>query len=169
MQSDGNIVIYAENNVAVWASNSDRTPGSHLELTDDGVLTLRGPRGTEIWAGTYSSTLLCGQTLMPGMKIDSHNGLYHLAMNSDGNLVLTGPGGTKWESRTTGHPGARLELREDGYIAIYDRDNHEISLDAKPFPDAAFPDATLEMQNDGNLVFFNSSHHGEWASDTPAS
>jgi hypothetical protein len=166
MQSDGSLVIHAVEKDPVWAAGG--APGTHLELADDGILKLRGPRGTEFWAGTYSNTLLCGQSLMPGKVIYSHNRLHSLEINDDGNLILSGPGGTTWESETAGHPGARLELRQDGYLAIYDKSNNEVSIENKPFPDAAFEDATLEVQNDGNLVLHSISHHAEWASGKPA-
>jgi hypothetical protein len=40
-------------------------------------------------------------------------------MQADGNLVLTGPGGPVWDTRTPGHPGARLVLQDDGNAVVY--------------------------------------------------
>lgn len=166
MESNGNLVIYmADGTTPVWASNSSPAPGSHLELTDDGVLTIRDPNGTEIWSGTYTNTLRRGEQLRPGSSIKSPNGQYTLSMKADGNLTVTGPRGNLiWQSETSGYPGAYLELRQDGRLALSDASGTEISIRNRPFPNEKFNDAALEVQDDGNVVLGTTGHHPVWAS-----
>jgi hypothetical protein len=85
MQSDGNLVLYANQNVPIWASNTD-TPGAYAVMQADGNLVLYQPRGSDRTAVWSSGT--------PG------RGRSTLVMQSDGNLVIYGPSGPTWSTNS---------------------------------------------------------------------
>jgi len=85
MQVDGNLVLYANQNVPLWASNT-YAPGAYAMMQGDGNLVLYQPRGNDRAAVWSSGT--------PG------RGRSSLVMQSDGNLVVYGPGGATWSSNT---------------------------------------------------------------------
>lgn len=49
MQSDGNLVLYDQNNSALWATGTDGNPGSFLVIQDDGNVVVYKPN-QPIWA-----------------------------------------------------------------------------------------------------------------------
>ena len=50
MQSDGNLVVYASDGKALWASGTAGNPGSKLVLQNDGNLVVYAPSGKPLWA-----------------------------------------------------------------------------------------------------------------------
>jgi hypothetical protein len=50
MQSDGNLVLYAADGKAVWASGTWGNPGAEVVMQDDGNLVIYLPGGQPIWA-----------------------------------------------------------------------------------------------------------------------
>lgn len=119
LQPDGNLVIYKDNQ-ALWNSGT--------------------------WE--RATTLRVGESLRADQTRFSPDGKFKLVMQSDGNLVLYGPSGAvwststqgqghtvimqadghlvmydaanqpKWWSNTAGHPGALLQVRDGGTLAI---------------------------------------------------
>ncbi len=73
MQTDGNLVIYAPNNVPIWATGTNGRDGAYLSMQDDGNLVIY-QNGVAYWAtGTNG------------------NRDARLVMQGDGNLVLYTP------------------------------------------------------------------------------
>jgi hypothetical protein len=84
MQSDGNLVLYAAQNVPLWATNTSGHPGAWVIMQTDGNLVVYSAGGTPLWAtGTASGP----------------NSLVRL--QSDGHIVVYAPGGVPvWGSNT---------------------------------------------------------------------
>ena len=112
MQDDGNLVIYAPNNAALWASNTvSRLPPS-------------GPPANGAQA-------LAGQILVKDQGLQSSDGRYTFVFQSDGNLVLyknysRHPRKALWASGTNGRPAAVCIMQGDGDLVIYDADAHAL-------------------------------------------
>jgi hypothetical protein len=84
MQSDGNLVLYAAQNVALWATNTSGHPGAWVIMQTDGNLVVYSAGGTPLWATGTSS----GPNSM-------------VRLQSDGHLVVFAPGGVPvWGSNT---------------------------------------------------------------------
>src|SRR5947207_2809018 len=100
-------------------------------------------------------------------------GATHAQMKPGGNLVLVGHRATVWETKTSGHRGARLVVQDDGNLVVYGADNSilwqsESAAEWAPAAgdrlqptEALFPGAsltartrplTLTLQPDGDLV-----------------
>ncbi|AGL15579.1 peptidoglycan binding domain-containing protein [Actinoplanes sp. N902-109] len=84
MQTDGNLVVFGLNHVAVWATGTNQA-GSTLEMQTDGNLVVYAPGHVAVWAtGTNQA----------GSSLD---------MQSDNNLVVFAPGrAVMWASAQTG-------------------------------------------------------------------
>jgi Transglycosylase SLT domain len=85
MQGDGNLVLYANQNVPLWASNTN-APGAYAVMQGDGNLVIYQQRGSDRTAVWSSGTAGRGRS--------------SLVMQSDGNLVIYGSGGATWSSNT---------------------------------------------------------------------
>ena len=100
-------------------------------------------------------------------------GATHAQMRAGGNLVLVGHRATVWDTKTSGHRGARLVVQDDGNLVVYGADNSIVwqsgtvtewaaaTGDRLRATEALFPGAsltaktrplTLTLQADGDLV-----------------
>ena len=88
MQTDGNFVLYANGNQALWQSHTYNNPGSDVVMQTDGNLVVYSPGGQALWqSGTYNQ---------PGD---------HLVVQTDGNAVIYTPsGGAPWFTNTVQIP-----------------------------------------------------------------
>jgi surface antigen len=131
------------------------TAGARLER-----IKLRAVVGRSTSAPVYvsvTSATLGVWSLGPGAFLTSPNGQYRLTMQSDGNLVesVTSSGRALWTSGTGGHP--------DAYAAVYDHGLFYVMAGATTLwsagPYMADADANwhVTLQNDGNLVLYDSS------------
>jgi hypothetical protein len=84
MQTDGNFVLYANGNQALWQSHTYNNPGSDVVMQTDGNLVVYSPGGRALWqSGTYNQ---------PGD---------HLVVQTDGNAVIYTPSwGARWATNT---------------------------------------------------------------------
>lgn len=56
MQEDGNLVVYAEGDKPLWASNTSGNPGAYLAVQDDGNVVIYSGARKPLWAtGTHPS------------------------------------------------------------------------------------------------------------------
>jgi pimeloyl-ACP methyl ester carboxylesterase len=86
-QADGNLVIYRDDGVPIWASGTDGTSLGNVTMQGDGNLVITDGEGTPIWS---SDTW-------------GNEGAY-LIMQGDGNLVIYRPGWVPiWASGTDGY------------------------------------------------------------------
>lgn len=92
MQDDGNLVLYNERGLAVWAM------------------------------GSIKDRLSRGDNLLPDEYIRSQNGFYTLRMQSDGNLVAYDQRGRAlWNSNTAGSGAMECVLQGDGNLVLKDK------------------------------------------------
>ena len=131
--------------------------------------------------GTATFTNALGQTtastvkdtaatvaLNPGQIIPSGTSLtsasVRLAMGADGNLVLSSltSGATLWSSSTTGNPGAWATFQADGNFVVYDAGRTKALWSSG----TTATGGTLKLQNDANLVLYDSSGNSAWSTST---
>jgi hypothetical protein len=138
IQTDGNIVVYSANNVALWTSGSAGAVGPLYVLTmqDDGAVV----KYTPTWGSTIPSTtgpystptgsascigpsLSSGQTLPSGACLLSPNGRFVAYIQTPGNLVVYdrsySPWSAVWANSGTGTSGSYLAMQGDGNLVIY--------------------------------------------------
>jgi cell wall-associated NlpC family hydrolase len=108
----------------------------------------------------WPATLDAGQSLTAGQELESANGRYFAVMQADGNFLVND--GTKaiWSTSTSGHPGTAVQLQTDGHLLMRDKAGHVV-WGRGTYPSHA---DTLTMQNDGNLVLYNSDPIALWSS-----
>ena len=123
MQPDGNLVVYAPNGRPIWHSDTWHDAGAHLVIQDDGNVVLYRSDGSPAWStGWDRSGLRAGDDLLPGQRVTSPGGRYHVTLQRDGNTVV-------YESRTgrplwsAGSYGATLlRMQPDGNLVAYRSD-----------------------------------------------
>ena len=88
MQTDGNFVLYANGNQALWQSHTYNNPGSDVVMQTDGNLVVYSHGGQALWqSGTYNQ---------PGD---------YLVVQTDGNAVIYTPSGrAPWYTNTVQTP-----------------------------------------------------------------
>lgn len=83
-QSDGNLVLYRNGALPLWASATDGSPVGVCIMQDDGNLVIYGPGGQYVW-----DTFTHGN---PGSN---------LVVQNDGNVVIYRPNGVAlWATNT---------------------------------------------------------------------
>ncbi len=144
LQNDGNLVLYTANNVAVWASDTDRSVASTTYL---------------------GSTISKDAKISTGDYLRSSDWRYFLVMQSDGNLVLYTAGRTQalWSSDTAGKGGKYVLMQADGNLVMYG-DNGAIWASDTDGKGKGIP--SLALQSDGNMVLYDTVTYAIWASDT---
>jgi len=176
LQSDGNLVLYAPGNVALWASNTAGHPDVwDVAMQGDGNLVIYNVFGHPLWASNTAG----------------HAGAWLIAQN-DGNVVIYDPanhplwatntvvpprpapppqpdrllpnqGLMTGQSITSGDGRYRFVLQGDGNLVLYGPGNQALWASNT----AGHPDVwDVVMQGDGNLVIYNVHGHALWASNT---
>ncbi|MFQ1003875.1 L,D-transpeptidase family protein [Modestobacter sp. SSW1-42] len=159
MQADGNLVVYAPDGRALFASNT-YARGSRLDVQPDGNVVVYAPDGAARWnSGTWTS---------PGSR---------LTLQDDGNLVLYRPDGraawwSGWDAPDRLRPGQvllagqqltspdrryRAAMQPDGNLVVYGPGDRVIA--------ATYTFGTgnwLAMQADGNLVVYAPGSRPLW-------
>ncbi len=133
--------------------NFTKTP-----VNTNGTLTT-----TKMFFGKSSDNyiLASGSTLQKGQSISSTNGRYQAKMQNDGNFVVTDKAYNKPVFQTCTYAnnpcsrgvGQYAGMTADGRFAIFDSAGNVV-LDQTPQGTAG---SKLHMQNDGNLVIWNST------------
>ncbi len=168
MQDDGNLVAYSSDNSAVW----------HIYTHSAGTGAFNIINSTDInsklWyingATNIGSTLTSGQILYTNQYLSSQNKMYIAKMQSDGNFVIYNSDSSLWSTKTNGYGNGTniLKHNSNGNIVIYDSTqcNNEfwnLWNQAGAWHDEA---TSLVMQNDGNLVAYDSNGTPIWWSGT---
>lgn len=111
-----------------------------------------------------------GSFLEPGQAIQSKNEKYMLAYQDDGDLVIYRKNGMEpiWSSGTTGYPAYRAIMQYDGNLVIYygkPYQRGEKSIWASNTWENN-NNAHLVLEDNGNLVIYNSSNKAVWQSNS---
>jgi len=168
LQTDGNLVMYNQNNQSVWSSGTNGRAAADLVLQGDSNLVLYDTSGNAIWS---SSTTGMGGN--------------HVSLQDDGNLVIyTGSTIPVWSTQTGAYsfpdrlwnnqylyPGQqllspahhfRVILQTDGNLVVYNQNNQPEWSTGTTGMGTAF----LVLQGDGNLVLRNSAGTTLWAANS---
>jgi len=181
-------VLYTNGNLCIEGWCNDVTASNaRLVVQDDGNLVEYVPSSSgatslkAVWTSTTvvpgpaGTGLTEGEELQPGQYLASPNGHVTLTMQTDGNLVaeFEQDGSTAfWSSKTAGNADAFLALQSDGNLILYkagsvvSSGNGVLWSDGCPNCNTTYPQAGNEftVQNDGNLVVYNSSKKAIWSS-----
>ena len=106
-------------------------------------------------------------SLQMGDVITSPNGAYDVTLQTDGNMVVyrKSDANVEWASNTHGQQ-VWASMQADGNFVIYsgttigDRSNGHL-FDTNTYGNVG---AFIQIQNDGNLVLYDSKCHAKWAS-----
>ena len=122
----------------------------------------------EVNGGPPSDTLKSGQALKPGAQLMSADGRWRLVYCTNGNLTgyPTMAGGRPfWTVGTVNSLPGWAAMRSDGNLVLNDVGNvqyWETGTGRKGIP----PYYRLVMQNDRNIVIYDSNANATWASNT---
>jgi hypothetical protein len=162
MQGDGNLVLYAPGNTAIWATNTSGHSGAWVIMQTDGNLVVVAPNGTPLWAtGT-----------------NGHSGA-ELTLQSDGNAVIYAPGNAAvWASNTYKQTYADIQLPSHGWGAnqateyqclnnIWVRESNWNELAGNPNHAYGIPQANpgTKMAADGSDWLTNPQTQIRWGED----
>jgi len=174
LQSDGNLVVYGDNNSALWASNTSGKPNTRLSVQDDGNLVIYSNQQA-VWSSNSmdrnlsnsrdeSHTVTANTEIFHSNRYNASNQVVYMVFQDDGNLVLyrTRDNHPLWASGTNGR-GRRTDFQADGNLVVYGDNNN--ALWASNTNGKA--NCTLRVQEDGNLVIY-SNGQPVWASNTRA-
>ncbi len=107
--------------------------------------------------------LLNGDTLPSGGSLTAAGGNALLTMEPSGDLVARINGWVVWTSRTSGNPGARLEMRTQGTLAVVSTKGATL-WSSGTFGNGAWAD----LGDDGNLVVRGVDWQPFWANGVSA-
>lgn len=162
MQGDGNLVLYAPGNAAIWATNTSGHSGAWVVMQTDGNLVVVAANGTPLWA---SGT-------------NGHSGA-GLVLQSDGNAVIYAPGNVAvWASNTYKQTYADIQLSSHGWGAsqaseyqclnnIWVRESNWNELAGNPNHAYGIPQANpgTKMASDGSDWLTNPQTQIRWGED----
>jgi len=120
-------------------------------------------------ASSHPDRMSAGMTLEPDQYLRSASGEDRLYMQADGNLVLlrkssrvTGSFYPVWSTNTSGNPGARLQVQDDGNVVLVAPGERAIwSTNTQ-----GNPGARLQIQVDGNVVVVAPGERAIWSTNT---
>lgn len=124
MRDDGKFILY--NQVTYWSTDNAGTSGCRLVLEDDGALIIYKPAWTAneenapaFTAELRGDTLRIGETLLPGMKLQSKDGRFALVYQTDGALVEYRRDGTvHWSTDTAGQTAGKVWINSYGTLQV---------------------------------------------------
>jgi hypothetical protein len=154
MQTDGNLVVYSLTNTALWSSRSGGHSGAFdLTLLDNAGLVVSG-RGGALWSRQPQTGVLpMGETLLPGERLVSPNGLYSLRMQPGGSLAEYTAGRGLWANGTDG-AGDRVVMQSDGNLVVYSPTNQPVWSSRTGGRSGTFD---LTLSDSGDVVLYGPS------------
>lgn len=136
LENDGNLVLYGEGTSnKLWSSNTAEPTlmgAYNLELSDDGILTLKNKLDCEIWRFGGSNVrnkivLSSDEYLVNGERLRSDNGKWEIVLSEGHRLTLINENQTIDEIYS--EPTKRfcsLRLSSNGLLALYDNSNLQL-------------------------------------------
>jgi hypothetical protein len=164
MQNDSNLVMYNNQNQAIWATGTNGTGATYAIMQTDGNLVVYRNDNSPVWAS----------------NTDGHPNSV-LVLQDDRNLVIYDNGNPIWASGTNipNEPSGSLRLnfdekitsqngryflimQNDSNLVMYDNQNQSIWATGTNGSGATY----AIMQTDGNLVLYRNDNSPVWASNT---
>ena len=151
VQDDANLVIYNNNDEAIWSSKTNGKCEGDLGCVGDTC------------SNGFGSSNSVDVPLKEGNVITSENNNVELKMQDDGNLVLYCKSNAIWSSKTDGHGGkSAASFQKDGNLVLME--NNDVLYTADSHDKEG---AELVVQDDGNLVIYtNDRLKAIWSSET---
>ncbi|HQQ98871.1 MAG TPA: DUF4476 domain-containing protein, partial [Cyclobacteriaceae bacterium] len=161
-----------EGTKAIWASNTYGNKNASLVLQDDGNLVIYSTDKRAIWATNTAQApepvvlnqICCDAEIAMGSRITSPNGRFFVIFQNDRNVVLykkTSAGDKAlWHTNTANHT-TRTVMQADGNFVLYEGTKAIWASNT-----SNNPNASLVMQDDGNLVIYTSDKRAIWTSNT---
>ena len=118
---------------------------------------------TPLPAQCACGVLYQGTDLQTGQTVQSCDNRFSLSL-ANGNLTLTYVGTTLWSSGTVGSGATYGTMQDDGDFVLYAEDGGAAQW-ASGTPSLGCG-AYLDLQNDGNLVLYDSSQNARWSTGT---
>jgi hypothetical protein len=150
-----------QNFTAAMASNYWTATGHGIDTIVDWLHVTNaawGGVGTTSQSANRGNTLFAGQYLSPGQYLVSTDVRSALIMQADGNLVDYALGGqVLWQSHTANRPIKFAVMQSDGNFVIYFTDGSIPWSAATSTPIWYKGGTNITLQNDGNLVMYNSA------------
>ena len=185
LQTDGNLVLYNQSDVAIWASGTAGDSVEYLDMQTDGNLVIYGTNGQALWnsqtSGKGSASLDIGENgsvylqyswgslmwnsdvMYPGESIVSPDNRHTLTLQTDGNLVLYNQSDVAiWASGTAGESVSRLIMQTDGNLVIYGTNGQALWNSHTNGTGLS----NLAVQDDGNMVIYGTNGQAYWSSNT---
>lgn len=142
-----------------------RRLSKYLGMTTSGVMV-----AASAWLSTATATaaaptntLRAGHALVAGQQLVSERGGYRAIVQSDGNVAVYQGASRRWNTRTAGRGGHRLNLQSsDGNLVLYTRSGRALWSAGI----AGRRGARLVMQSDGNLVVYTAAGRAVWSVDS---
>lgn len=133
------------------------------------TVTLSSPSsGATITTGSATGTIREYGAILINETKTSPDGRFTLKMQTDGNLVLYWGTTALWAPNKFGS-NFMAAMQADGNLVLY----RPTDVWGNPNPSAvwasntsSYPGALLKVQNDGNLVIYNTSNSAVWSSNT---
>lgn len=152
-----NSAIDAETFYGERAKSDHRPQNPDIYCLKKNVVIISQESGTKDY-------LLPGESLNPGEKLISTNGIFRLEYQKDGNLVVYKYESPLWASGTYGKPLGQTRFQDNGNLVIYDRNDHPIWSINKY--GSEYQESKLIIQDDGNLIAYDSKGNSYWSSGT---
>jgi hypothetical protein len=186
VQDDGNIVVYANNKAAVWAtySNSAATGAKpyKLRMQDNGDLVFYDNNNKVFWSSNTGDDImnLTDSCMSSNEKVPcsltqlvSQNKKFVAKINDDKNVfgIYNSDGSVRKEyafnqSASTSKKPFYLSVQNDGNIVVYSPDGSFLWASYSNRAATSNRPYKLKMQDDGNLVLYDNINKPLWSSGT---
>lgn len=154
LQNDGNLVLYGPGGNPLWASDTAAPVAPAGQLLRGGELSvdseLVSPNGLYRLRNQSDGNLVLYQGVLPLWSTGTGNaGPVHVQY--DGNFVLYRAGGAApWHANTWGHPGAYVELQNDGNLTVKSSAGGMLWQTGTGTPQPTTPRITINTVHDPN-------------------
>ncbi len=149
----------------VWSTDAptDKVPNCPYSISSPDTSTVILSTGSTS-APSPATPASCGiiekgEGLRAGQSLSSCDGRFALTLQPDGNLVLIQGTTTLWASNTTGASAA--EMMSGGEFALWSATSQRVWSTG-----TGWADSHLALQDDGNVVIYNSDGLSVWATNT---
>lgn len=168
MQNDGNLVAYSSSNNAIWHIGTHSSGTGAFNVVN--VSQINSKLSEINGAVNMGASLTSGNEIYANQYLSSPNKKFIAKLQTDGNFVIYNSDSSIWSTQThvESNQSPLLAVQADGNIVLYNYTTGYTPLwylwdQAGAWHDIA---TSLELQNDGNLVAYDSEGTAIWWSGT---